>query len=131
MLNKILRTILKVKFENYIPLLRTDEMYRTLNLLKFDDIYRYFLLRFINDAQYKNIVFYEKYFAPLVPAHRYETRGVKINLPDARLDAEKHGTIFNCCKLINELDESFFVPQSKQKLKKDFKKYCIQRYVFN
>ena len=46
-INKILRAILKIEHdENNIPLVPTNEMYKTLNLLKFDDIYKYFLLKF-------------------------------------------------------------------------------------
>ena len=52
-LNKILRNILKVEYdENNIPLMPTGEMYKTLNLLKFDDVYKYFLLKFIHDVFY-------------------------------------------------------------------------------
>ena len=57
-LNKILRNILKVKHdENNIPLMSTGEMYKMLNLLKFNDVYRYFLLRFIHDIFHKRTAF--------------------------------------------------------------------------
>ena len=40
-LNKILRSILGVKYdENNIPLVSINEMYKSLNLLKFEDIYK-------------------------------------------------------------------------------------------
>ena len=58
-LNKILRHILKVKYdENNIPLMPTSEMYKTLNLLKFDDVYKYFLLKFIHDVFYRQSDFF-------------------------------------------------------------------------
>ena len=52
-------------------------------------VYRYFLLRFINDLKHKNTSFYNKYFVPLLPTHNYNTRGIKINVPAVRTDCEK------------------------------------------
>ena len=47
-MNKILRSILKVKHdENNIPLMQTNEMYKSLNLLKYENIYEYILLKFL------------------------------------------------------------------------------------
>ena len=52
-LNKILRSILRVEYdENNIPLVGTNEMYKSLNLLKFNDIYKYFLLKFLHLVLY-------------------------------------------------------------------------------
>ena len=40
LLNKMLRIILNVEYNNYIPLMDTTDMYKQLELLKFYDIYR-------------------------------------------------------------------------------------------
>ena len=48
-LNKILRMILRVKTDNFhVPLLGCNEMYVMLELLKFDGILDYCLIKFIN-----------------------------------------------------------------------------------
>ena len=45
-MNNILRQILFVNYdENHRPLVSTDEIYKKLNLLKFDDIYNFFSLK--------------------------------------------------------------------------------------
>ena len=56
------------------------------------------------------------------------TRNVKINLPYARIDIEQQSTVYQCCSLINSLDDTFLIPQSKQRLKRLFKDHCISKY---
>ena len=93
-INKILRQVLKVKYSvQNIPLTPTIDMYKFLNVLTFDDIHKFFLLKFIHDIFYNNTTIFYKYFTPLLPTHNYGTRGIKINLPYARLDVVKHGTL--------------------------------------
>ena len=128
-LNKILRHILKVKYdENNIPLMPTSEMYKTLNLLKFDDVYKYFLLKFIHDVFYRQSDFFNEYYAPLLPSHSYSTRRVRMNLPSVRLEIEKQSTLFQTCKLLNELPPELLEPQSKGTLKSKFKCMVIAQY---
>ena len=114
--------------ENRVPLMPTTDMYRVLGILKFDDIYRYFILKFIHMCFYENTHLFNEYSSNFLPDHNYSTRNSKINLPAIRLDIERHSTIFQCCKLINNIDESFLLPQSKYMLKNRFKKYCLSGY---
>ena len=124
-MNKILRSILNVKFdENNIPLTPTNEMYKSLNLLKFEDIYKYFLLRFLHFIMYKDYDLFETYLRPLLPQHGYMTRNIRINLPSVRLQIEKQSVIFQMCKLMNELPQHLIDPQSLYSLKINFKKIC-------
>ena len=110
-MNKILRIILKVKYDqNNVPLMATNDMYRELKLLQFDDIYKYFLLKFVHTALHKNSAILRNYFEHLLPTHSYSTRHSKINLPPTRLEIEKHGTVFQSCKLINEISEDLLLP---------------------
>ena len=128
-LNKILRSILKVEYdENNIPLVPTNEMYKSLNLLKFEDIYKYFLLKFVHLVLYGKNDMFDKHLLPLMPRHRYNTRNSRINLPDVRLQIEKQSTVFQMCKLINELPNYLLTPQSKCSLKRQFKNYAISYY---
>ena len=129
LINKILRIILKVKFnEINIPLVRTGEMYRNLSILQFDDIYRLNILKFLHYSLYKNQTFFNKYFLPLLPTHHYNTRNVRINLPNVRLDIEKHSALYNSCMLMNQIDETFLSQMSDYMLKKKFKDKCISSY---
>ena len=119
-INKILRLILNVRYVNYIPTIPTNNMYVTLKLLKFDDIYKYFLLRFFHFVSYIRTDIFDSNFSHLLPSHNYATRNRLINLPDVRLDIEKQFVIYQCCKLLNDLDLEFVNPQSDYLLKKKF-----------
>ena len=128
-LNKILRSILNVEHdENNRPLMPTNDMYKTLNFLKFEDVYKYFLLTFMQFFIRKNDDLFNKYLRPLLPQHHYRTRGTRINLPDVRLQIEKQFAIFQMCKLFNELPECIIDSQSRQSLKYRFKNYAISQY---
>ena len=71
---------------------------------------------------------YVKYFLPLMPRHRYNTRNIRINLPDVRLQVEKQSTVFQMCRLVNELPDFLLVPQSKFSLKNKFKNFVLANY---
>ena len=129
-INKILRVVLGVKYDrNRIPMMRTGDMYKKLDLLKFKDIYKFTLLKFFHKIVYtNNDNTFNDYFSHLLPTHNYETRGVKINLPQVRLDAEKNFTIFQICQLINELPDEFLLDQSNSNLKRAFKNMVLMTY---
>ena len=117
-INKILRCILRVGYnENYLPIVRTNRMYKDLKILQFNDIYKYSLLKFVHFVLYERCDLFMHFFSEFLPDHSYNTRNVKINLPYARLNIEQQSTVFQCCSLINNLDDSFLVPQSKFRLK--------------
>ena len=128
-INKILRVILDVKLnENRIPTVSTSEMYKVLNFLKFDDVYRFSLIKFLHFILYKDKNIFLKHFAPLLPNHLYNTRNSRINLPKVRLDIEKNFTVYNLCKLINNLPENLINQQTKTKLKKNFYSITLINY---
>ena len=129
-LNKILRCILKAHDLNYDyrPLVRTNTLYINLNVLKLQDIYKYFLLKFVHFCFYRRFDIFLEYFSNLLPIHNYNTRNIKINLPIVRLDIEKQFVLYKSCELINEIDDSFLIEQSSIRLKKSFKAKCIESY---
>ena len=106
----------------------TSEMYKSLNFLKFEDVYKYYLLNFMHFVVCGNDDFFDEHLVPLLPQHQYGTRGIRINLPVVRLQIEKQFTIFQMCKLFNELPDYLINPQSRQTLKCKFKKYAISQY---
>ena len=128
-LNKILRCILGVKAGyDEAPSISTNLLYKTLGFLKFDDIYRLHLVKFFHFILYEKYYLFLLYFSDLLPNHNYFTRHQKINLPPIRLSIERQGTVFQLCKLINELDEDFLVPQSQSSLKRKFIDCCLEKY---
>ena len=75
-----------------------------------------------------NPIFFNEYYAPLLPSHSYSTRRVRMNLPSVRLEIEKQSTLFQTCKLLNELPPELLEPQSKGTLKSKFKSMVIAQY---
>ena len=129
-MNKTLRYILNAQFDNnYRPLMRTNAMYKQLNLLKLNEIYEYFMIKFIHSCIYgNNYNIFEEHFSDLLPHHTYQMRESKMNLPVIRLQLEKFMTKYNFIRLINKLPEEFLIPQSSQRLKFNYKKHALQKY---
>ena len=73
LINGILRHILRVKFQNYRPDISTSDMYKNLSILKFKDVYKMFLLKFIHKVYYDRTDIFEKFFSPLLPQTTYST----------------------------------------------------------
>ena len=109
MINKILRCITgtNIRLQNFRYVMPTTYVYKDLKVLQFDDIYKYFLLKFIHFCIYERYDLFLEYFYNLIPNHNYPTRNIRIHLPNVRLDVEKHFTVFQACELINNIDESF------------------------
>ena len=76
-LNKILRMIVGVKTDNFhVPLLGSDEMYVMLELLKFDFILDYCLIKFINWCFTDRFDMFHTYFVTLIPQHEHQVRSL-------------------------------------------------------
>ena len=128
-MNKIFRNILQVRFDiNHIPVMSTNVMYKTLNILKFRDVYSYFLLKFIHKAYYENFDLFRDNFLALLPNNTYNTRNSRINLPVVRTNVEKSSTIYQSCKLIRSLPEYLLLPQSSHLMKVKFKDFVLSSY---
>ena len=128
-INKILKIILKVKYdENHIPLVPTNLMYKQLAFLKFPDIHRYFLLKFVHFILYRRYDVFNEFFSHLLPLNNYSMRSSKINLPSIRKEIERHFTIYQVCNLIRELPDQFLNPMTNYSLKKNFKEYALSFY---
>ena len=106
----------------------TNFMFKKHDLLKFDDVHKLFLLKFIHFIYYTKPSIFISHFSNLLPNHHYPTRNILINLPQTRLQIEKNFTIFQVCKFLNNLNSSFLEPQSMSSLNKNFKRYCISNY---
>ena len=129
-MNKTLRHILDVHFDiNHRPFMSTNNMFKKLNLMKFNEIFEYFMIKFIHSCIYgANFNIFEEHFAELLPDHKYETRHKKMNFPIVRLQSERVMTKYHFIRLFNDLPENFFIPQSAQTLKTKYKKHALQKY---
>ena len=127
-LNNILRIISNVRYYNGIPDIPLSRMYVDLNILKFNDLYKLYLLKFLHKILYGNNDYYAKYFSHLLPTHSYNTRNTRINLPSVRLVVERNFTIFQLCKLINEIPSEWLEPQSLFTLSRKFTISAISQY---
>ena len=97
-------------------------------LLKFDDVYDFFLLRFVHFVMYEKPQLFEDVFSPYLQRNNYQMRRNTINLPVVRTNIEKQFTIFQVCRLMREITPNFLSPQSNYVLKKNFKQYALSRY---
>ena len=129
-MNKALRSILSISYDAmHRPLMNTNLMYKELKLLKFSEIYDYFLLKFIHFCIYEGgFNFFQRYFSSLLPNHNYETRNIHINFPVIKLELEKSMPIYNFVSLFNRIPNELLLPQSKLTLKRKYRKYALERY---
>jgi hypothetical protein len=128
-LNKILRTILHVKFDdNRIPLMSTNSMYRELGLLKLSDIHRLFVLKFGLNIINNYPLLFAQYIRPLIPNHSYRTRHSGFNLPNIRLEVERSGTIFQFVKVLNELPQFASFDYDPKLINRKFMHLIIPNY---
>lgn len=103
-------------------------MYIRLKLLKFDDVYLYFLIKFLRKALLYDESLLDKYFNDHFPTHSYTTRGNKINIPHIRTEIERHSPIYQAIVMYNTLPPVLFENMSDFKFKKIFKEYCFNKY---
>lgn len=130
LINKVLRIILKVrKNNNNIPLMSTNLMFYRLGLLKFDDVYTYYLLKFLRKSLYSDPKLLNKYYIKYVPQHQHSTRNNILILPKCRLDIEKNSTIFQSIKEFNSLPSYLKENMSDFKFKRQYKKYILEKYL--
>ena len=127
-LNKILRVILRVKTDTFhVPLLCSNEMYVMLELLKFDDILDYCLIKFLNWCFTEWFDMFHTYFVPLIPQHEHQVRSPIPNYPPTWLEVQRQGTIFQCVRVFNSLRNFLCIPMSSYQLKK-IKQYILGGY---
>ena len=127
--NSILRIILRVKYDiNRRPLMSNNNLYLTLRLLKFQDVYHFFLLKFVNFAKFEDEDTFNIFFSPLVPRRAVTTRGTRLNLPAVRLEVERRATIFSCAKFYNKLPLELTYQMSPFVLKKRYQSMILNKY---
>ena len=118
-MNNILRTILNVKRDlNNIPMMHVIDMYECLEILQYHDVYNYFLLKFVRDAQYCNYAVFDRYYSHLLPQHNHNTRHSRFNIPSVRLEIEKHFTVYKSVIIYNAIPCKLLAPMCADTFKK-------------
>ena len=125
----MLRIILNVKRnENNIPLMRSNEMYLLLNILKFDDILDYFYMCFLRKILNNPDHLFYNMFLEQAPNHDYAFRHFRFLLPYARTNIVKNSTFYQILLLYNNLPDHLKISMSKFTFKLHFKKYILEKY---
>ena len=128
-INKLLRTILRVRTNVFgIPLMPVSEMYKNLGLLKFSDVYKYFMLKFLHVVLYENRKLYDSYFAQYLPSHNYVTRNCSFNIPRLRTEIERLSIVYQCILLSREIPRPFLDNMNKYTMREKFYEYILDRY---
>jgi hypothetical protein len=91
-------------------------------------MYKFKLLQFMNRALFHDQRLFESFFAPLVPHHFHDTRGVRLKLPPVLLEIEINGPVLNCVKHFIELPDDFRINCSKSILKTKFRAHILAQY---
>ena len=100
-----------------------------LDLLKFNDVYRHYLLLLIHSFVYdSNFEIFMSNFLPLIPNHSHKVRKLKIHFPNFRLNVCRQGMVYKCTELINVLPMKFLKPQSDQSLNVNFRQDVLNNY---
>lgn len=129
-MNNVFRSILSIgRDENNIPNRCNNYLYKTLNVLKFDDVYLTNMILFIHSILYgQNSNLFYDFIGRHLPQHRYGTRNSRLNIPSIRLKIEKQSTFYNTIKIFNDMPPEFLEPQSRHSLKKKCKVLALQNY---
>ena len=89
----------------------TSEIYRKFNLLKFKDLYKYFLLKFIHSCLYDHqFNIFKDYFVERLRVHSCSTRILKLQFLLVKLENEKQMTFHKFIVLSNEVPIDYLLP---------------------
>ena len=124
--NNTLRTILGVLWENNRPVLSNDELYRKLNLLKLNNIFRlnlYKLLRLLLDGELPK--FWQLLLANYVTRHEYNTRGVRFRHPNIVCELERRALSYQLILMLDNLPSYFLETNFKTSLR-HFKRALLE-----
>ena len=129
-LNKTLRIILGVRYNLVgVPLMDTNSMYRDLSVLKFSDIYVYFIALFIYSIFYgTNQYLFNELISVNIPSHGYNTRGNNLSVPYFRLEHSKQFPSSRCIEVFNKLPIYLFQPSSISVFKRNLRSYLLSKY---
>ena len=124
-INNLLRTILGVRWENGRPLMSNSELYKELNLLNLNSIFKinlYRLLRFLLDGKLPE--FWQLLLANHETTHSYNTRNLRFRRPSIVCEIERRALSYQLIKMLDELPPDILEMNFETSLKQ-FKKYLL------
>ena len=127
-MNVLLRTILRTRYEGGIPVLGTNEMYRQLGLLKFGNIFKVRIYKFLVSLLYGFYPeFYDLILRPYLTSHNYRTRNIGFRCPLVLCEVERRGLSYQLVKLNNDIPDRFrdLGIKSLKCMVKDFKTFML------
>ena len=124
-INNLLRTMLGVRWENGRPLMSNNELYKQLNLLNLNSIFKinlYRLLRLLLDGKLPE--FWQLLLANHVTTHSYNTRNLRFRHPNIVCEIERRALSYQLIKMLDELPPNILEMSFKASLKL-FKKLLL------
>ena len=106
-INNILRTIMGVRWENYRPVVSNNDLYKELNALKLNSIFKlhlYKMLRLLLDGELPD--FWQLLMANHVSSHSYNTRGTRFRHPNIVCEIERRALSFQLILMLDDLPAS-------------------------
>ena len=120
-INNLLRSIYGIYRQNGIPIMGTQEMFRTFNLLRLGSLFKlrlYKFLRALLDGRLPEL--YDILLRPYLVHHRYVTRGGRFRHPNLSCEIERRFLSYQLIVLYEQLPNEVFentVPMSLSVLK--------------
>ena len=105
-LNNLLRTMLGVTWNGWVPSRSTSEIFNLLTFLNVFSIFKLNLFKFLKNILDGNLPdFYDLLLARYVAPHDYGTRHIGFRCPDLTCEVERRGLSYQLVKLLEELPD--------------------------
>ena len=127
--NKLLRALLGVQVIGGIPMMATDDMYKSLKMLKVKNIYQLYLFKFMI-MMLNGLLpyFYEKLLRPLISNHSYNTRSNTYRQPLLTTEIERRSIKNQLVHLHESLPPELFVNISVKSAVRKYKKLLLMNH---
>ena len=124
--NTLLRIILKVPYENGRPLMSNIELYKNLQVLNLDALYKLCLFKFMVQMLSGCLPnFYDMLLRPLLSEHNYNTRAGSFRHPLLSSEIERRSVKHQVILLYENVQQHFYLNMSVHKAVRKYKKYLL------
>ena len=124
--NKLLRSMLGVGVINGIPTMHITDMYRELNILNIENLFKLYLFKFLILMQSGILPeFYDLLLRPLERSHDYSTRAGPLRHPMLTSEVERRAIIYQVITLRESLPPDLFSGATHAARFSKYKKYLL------
>ena len=124
--NTLLRVMLKVRYENGRPLISNVELYRNVNVLNLDNLYKLHLFKFMVSMLRGDLPnFYNMLLQPLLTNHGYSTRAGTFRHPLLNNEIERRSVKHQVILLYENVPHDFYMNVSLCTAVRKYKKYLL------